>query len=103
MSDVTQLGAVSNYIARPAGSGPWPAIIVIQEWWCLDDQTKSIAGRYAKEGYLAAAPDLYHGERAELGDGAGRDGHILVAKQGQHRRAHLRHTVEELLHAAAVE
>ena len=70
MTDMTPLGTVSTHIARPAGSGPWPAIIVIQEWWCLDDQTKSIADRYAKEGYLAAAPDLYHGERAELGDNA---------------------------------
>jgi len=70
MSDMTPLGTISTHIARPSGSGPWPAIIVIQEWWCLDDQTKSIADRYAKEGYLAAAPDLYHGERAELGDNA---------------------------------
>jgi carboxymethylenebutenolidase len=42
---------------------------VIQEWWGLDAQTKSIAERFAAEGCLAFAPDLYHGELAQLGDG----------------------------------
>src|SRR5688572_25079190 len=68
MSDLTQLGSVKGYLARPSGSSPWPAMIVIQEWWGLDAQTKSIADRFAKEGYLAFAPDLYHGELARLGD-----------------------------------
>src|SRR5574337_149729 len=48
----------------------FPTLIVIQEWWGLDAQTKSIADRFAKEGYLAFAPDLYHGEIAKLGDGS---------------------------------
>jgi carboxymethylenebutenolidase len=66
---MTQLGTVSGHLAKPAKSGPWPAMIVIQEWWGLDDQTKSITDRFAQEGYLAFAPDLYHGELAKLGDG----------------------------------
>jgi carboxymethylenebutenolidase len=41
---------------------------VIQEWWGLDDQTRSIADRFAAQGYLAFAPDIYHGELAALGD-----------------------------------
>ena len=69
MSELTQLGSVKGYLAKPSGSGPWPAMIVIQEWWGLDGQTKSIADRFAQEGYLAFAPDLYHGELAQLGDG----------------------------------
>lgn len=69
MSDLIQLGSVNGYLATPAGNGPWPAMIVIQEWWGLDAQTKSIADRFAHEGYLAFSPDLYHGELAELGDG----------------------------------
>jgi carboxymethylenebutenolidase len=69
MSELTQLGSVKGYLAKPSGSRPWPAVIVIQEWWGLDAQTKSIADRFAKEGYLAFAPDLYHGELAQLGDG----------------------------------
>ncbi|HNK62966.1 MAG TPA: dienelactone hydrolase family protein [Anaerolineales bacterium] len=69
MTPLTQLGSVQGYLARPAGTGPLPAMIVIQEWWGLDAQTRSIADRFAQEGYLAFAPDLYHGELAQLGDG----------------------------------
>ena len=69
MSELIQLGNVNGYLAKPAGAGPFPAVIVIQEWWGLDTQTKSIADRFAKEGYLAFAPDVYHGELAQLGDG----------------------------------
>ena len=69
MDKLIDLGAVKGHLARPAGKGPWPAMIVIQEWWGLDAQTMSIADRFSKEGYLAFAPDLYHGEFAQLGDG----------------------------------
>jgi carboxymethylenebutenolidase len=69
MSETIQLGKTSGHLARPAGKGPWPTVIVIQEWWGLDAQTKSIADRFAEIGYLAFAPDLYHGELAQLGDG----------------------------------
>ena len=68
MSEFVQLGKARGYITKPEGAGPFPALVVIQEWWGLDAQTKSIADRFAKEGYLAFAPDLYHGEIAELGD-----------------------------------
>jgi len=69
MSEFIQLGNINGYLAQPAGAGPFPAVIVIQEWWGLDTQTKSIADRFAQEGYLAFAPDVYHGELAQLGDG----------------------------------
>ncbi len=65
----TTLGSLPGHLARPSGNGPWPGLIVIQEWWGLDTQTKSIADRFAAEGYLAFAPDVYHGELAALGDG----------------------------------
>jgi carboxymethylenebutenolidase len=68
MSEMIELGALQGYLAKPAGDGPFPAVIVIQEWWGLDAQTKSIADRFAKESYLAFAPDVYHGELAQLGD-----------------------------------
>ena len=58
MGDMVQLGSLNGYLAKPAGDGPWPALFVIQEWWGLDAQTKSIADRFAAEGYLAFAPDL---------------------------------------------
>ncbi len=69
MNELTQLNSVAGHLAQPKGKGPWPAVIVIQEWWGLDDQTKSIADRFAEEGYLAFTPDLYHGELAQMGDG----------------------------------
>ncbi len=68
MGEMTQLDGVTGYLARPEGSGPWPGLVVIQEWWGLDAQTKSIADRFAKAGYLSFAPDLYHGEQAKLHD-----------------------------------
>jgi carboxymethylenebutenolidase len=69
MGTKTELGTISGYLAKPSGTGPWPAVVVIQEWWGLDAQTESIADRFAAIGYLAFAPDLYHGELANLGDG----------------------------------
>jgi carboxymethylenebutenolidase len=69
MSEPAQLSSIPGFLAQPAGEGPWPAVIVIQEWWGLDAQTKSVAERFAAQGYLAFAPDLYHGELAALGDG----------------------------------
>lgn len=68
MGKEVQIGGVQGYLARPSGTGPWPAMIVIQEWWGLDDQTESIADRFAGLNYLAFAPDLFHGEAARLGD-----------------------------------
>ncbi len=52
----------SGYLARPPGDGPFPAVIVIQEWWGLNDNIRDIAERFAREGFAAFAPDLYHGE-----------------------------------------
>ncbi len=50
-----------GYLARPETEAPAPAIIVIQEWWGLNEHIKDIARRFAREGYVALAPDLYHG------------------------------------------
>jgi len=51
--------ALKAFVAEPAGSGPHPVVIVVQEWWGLDDHIKDIARRLAAEGYFAVAPDLY--------------------------------------------
>lgn len=50
-----------GYLARPQGDDPKPAIVVIQEWWGLNDHIKDLARRFAGEGFVALAPDLYHG------------------------------------------
>ncbi|MDA0271464.1 MAG: dienelactone hydrolase family protein [Chloroflexi bacterium] len=59
---------ISGYLAEPAEVKA--GLIVIQEWWGLTDDIKEIADRYAKEGYLAFAPDLYHGTIATEPDEA---------------------------------
>jgi len=60
-----------GYLARP-GSGSGPGVIVIQEWWGLNDNIKDIAERFAKEGFVALAPDLYHGQVTAEPDEAGK-------------------------------
>lgn len=52
----------SAYEAKPSGTGPFPAVVVIQEWWGLNEHIKDVTRRVAAEGYLALAPDLYHGK-----------------------------------------
>ncbi|MGI8854557.1 MAG: dienelactone hydrolase family protein [Thermomicrobiales bacterium] len=51
-----------GYLARPAGDGLFPALVVIQEWWGLDAHIKDLAERFAGEGFVALAPDFYHGQ-----------------------------------------
>jgi len=50
---------IKAFLARPAARGQWPAVIIIHEWWGLNDHIKEIAQRFAREGYAALAPDLY--------------------------------------------
>jgi carboxymethylenebutenolidase len=51
-----------GFLAAPQGDGPFPGIIVVQEWWGLDDHIKDVVRRLAGEGFVALAPDLYHGK-----------------------------------------
>ena len=53
----------SGYLAKPK-SGSGSGVLVIQEWWGLDSGIKEMADRLAKAGFVALAPDLYHGELA---------------------------------------
>ena len=59
-----------GYLAHSASGEPAPAIIVIQEWWGLNDHIKDVANRFANEGFVALAPDLYHGKVATEPDEA---------------------------------
>ena len=64
-------GQASGYLAIPEkGSGP--GIIVIQEWWGLVDHIKDVCDRFAASGYVALAPDLYHGKTTKSPDEAGK-------------------------------
>lgn len=53
----------SGYLVTPS-SGSGPGLLVIQEWWGLDSGIKEMAERLGKEGFVALAPDLYHGQLA---------------------------------------
>jgi carboxymethylenebutenolidase len=59
---------VSGMLYRPAGKGPFPALIVIHEWWGLNDWVKEQASKFADEGYVVLAIDLYRGKVADNSD-----------------------------------
>lgn len=58
------------YLSLPAGDGPHPGLVVIQEWWGLNDHIKHWADRLAADGYAAIAVDLYAGQIASDSDQA---------------------------------
>lgn len=61
----------AGYLATPlAGSGP--GLVLIQEWWGLVDHIVDLADRFAQEGFVVLAPDLYHGAKAKSPDAAGK-------------------------------
>ena len=77
---------VQGYLAEPVDKATAPGVVVIQEWWGLDDEVKAVADRLAKAGYRALVPDLYRGKLAieaneaehlmgnlNFGDAAGQD------------------------------
>ena len=66
-------GTAAGYLSTPEG-GSGPGVIVVQEWWGLDSGTKEMADRLAAAGFVALAPDLYHGELA---------GHTEMDKAGE--------------------
>ncbi|CAN5856627.1 dienelactone hydrolase family protein [soil metagenome] len=59
-----------GYLATPE-SGSGPGLIVIQEWWGLTDHIADVTDRFAQEGYVALAPDLYGGKTTHDADEAG--------------------------------
>jgi len=77
---------VNGYLAEPAQGAKGPGMVVIQEWWGLNDQIKGVADKLATAGYRALVPDLYRGKVAleaneaehlmkglNFGDAAGQD------------------------------
>ena len=59
---------VNGILYTPAGKGPFPALIVIHEWWGLNDWVKQQAGKLADQGYVVLAIDLYRGKVADNPD-----------------------------------
>jgi len=77
--------SVDGYLAEPAG-GKGPGVVVIQEWWGMNDQIRGVADKLASQGYRALVPDLYRGKSTvdakeaehlmtglNFGDAAGQD------------------------------
>ena len=83
----------SGYLAVPA-SGRGPGVIVLQEWWGLVDHIKEVADRFAAEGFVALAPDLYHGESATSPDAAGK---LMMALDISRVEKDLRGAIDALL------
>jgi carboxymethylenebutenolidase len=61
-------GTARGYVAEPEDQGP--GLVVLQEWWGLDEHVREICDRFAGEGFVALAPDLFHGETTDQPDEA---------------------------------
>lgn len=77
----TANGPTSAYVAHPE-SPNGKGVILIQEWWGLNDHIKDIARRYADEGFVAVAPDLYRGRLAANPAEAGAMMNALAIEDG---------------------
>jgi carboxymethylenebutenolidase len=69
--------SANGYVAEPAQPAKAPGVVVIQEWWGLNDQIRGVADRLAKAGYRALVPDLYRGKNT------------LEAKEAEHLMSNL--------------
>jgi carboxymethylenebutenolidase len=68
----TSNGSTTAHVALPAETNQNAAVILIHEWWGINDHIRDIAGRYAKEGYTCIAPDLFRGKVAKSTEEASR-------------------------------
>ena len=86
-------GTASGYLSAPE-SGEGPGVVVIQEWWGLVPHIKDVADRFAAEGFVALAPDLYHGDVARSPDEAGK---MMMALNIPQTEKDLRGAIQYLL------
>jgi carboxymethylenebutenolidase len=63
-SDVAYFGDVTGYLAQPSTSGDYPGVVMIHEWWGLNEHIKASARALASHGYRVLAVDIYEGEVA---------------------------------------
>jgi carboxymethylenebutenolidase len=89
----------SGYLASPAG-GKGPGLVVLQEWWGLVDHIKGVCDRFAAEGFVVLAPDLYHGTQTRSPDEAGK---LLLALNLAKASTDLRGAADALTHRREVE
>jgi hypothetical protein len=74
--------ALRGYLARPAAAAtsPLPALLVIHEWWGLNDNVRMMTRRLAGEGYVALAVDLYRGRTGDTPNAARTLNHVQLGK-----------------------
>lgn len=77
----TSFGRTTAFVAQPEGDLT-AAVVLIHEWWGLNAHIRDIASRYAKEGYLCIAPDLYRGDTPENAEEASKLMHRLAVNDG---------------------
>ena len=87
---------MTAFVAAPQTKDKRPAIIIVQEWWGLTDHIKDLARRYAAEGYVAVAPDLYSRLGHALTTDAGEAGKLMNALKQEDGLADLNATVTYL-------
>jgi carboxymethylenebutenolidase len=92
-------GLTNGYLSLPE-SGRGPGVVVIQEWWGLVPHIKDVADRFAAAGFVALAPDLYHGDVARSPDEAGK---MMMALNIAQTEKELRGAVQYLLKHEATE
>jgi len=87
---------MAAYVVGPKAKGRYPAILVVQEWWGLNEHIKDIARRVAREGYVAIAPDLYSRLGHKVTTEANEAGKLMQALQESDGLTDLRATVTYL-------
>ena len=92
-------GSAPGYLAEPE-SGSGPGVIVLQEWWGLVPHITDVADRFAREGFVALAPDLYHGRTTTSPDEAGK---LMMALNIEQTEKDLRGAIQYLLEHEATE
>src|SRR3954466_15258125 len=87
----TSNGPATAYVARP-NEDVSACVILIQEWWGINDHIRDLAGRYAREGFLCVAPDLFRGRTASNVDEGQKLMHALEIDDGLNT---INHALEE--------
>jgi carboxymethylenebutenolidase len=83
-------GSAKGYLAGAEG----PGVLVIQEWWGLNGHIKDVVDRFAGEGFVALAPDLYGGKTTSEPDGAGK---LMMAMNIDEAAKQMSGAVDELI------
>jgi len=92
-------GTTPGYLAEPDDALDHPGVVVIQEWWGLVPHIEDICRRLCEEGFVALAPDLYHGQSADEPDDARK---LAMALERDRAVAEIRAATEYLVGKAHV-